>query len=81
MIGVVIQYVSNALKISWSKKDLWKNLCCRLHSLRLMILERLLQYLPEMRNVGGVRVIPYMQVRYLTAGKFSQEMCKCTVIA
>ncbi|XP_052722001.1 E3 ubiquitin-protein ligase UBR4-like isoform X2 [Crassostrea angulata] len=34
----------------------------RLHSLRLMILERLLQYLPEMRNVGGVRVIPYMQV-------------------
>lgn len=46
-----------------------------------MILERLLQYLPEMRNVGGVRVIPYMQVRYLTAGKFSQEMCKCTVIA
>lgn len=32
-----------------------------------MILERLLQYLPEMRNVGGVRVIPYMQVRFLSS--------------
>lgn len=51
--------------------------------MRLMILERLLQYLPEMRNVGGVRVIPYMQVRYLyvIAGEFSWETCECTEIA
>lgn len=30
---------------------------------RLMLLERLLQTLPQLRNVGGVRAIPYMQVR------------------
>lgn len=29
---------------------------------RLMLLERLLQNLPQLRNVGGVRAIPYMQV-------------------
>lgn len=29
---------------------------------RLMLLERLLQTLPQLRNVGGVRAIPYMQV-------------------
>ena len=26
------------------------------------MLDRLLQYLPEVREVGGVRAIPYMQV-------------------
>lgn len=35
---------------------------CRLHMVRLMLLERLLQTLPQLRNVGGVRAIPYMQV-------------------
>ncbi|KAF3820259.1 hypothetical protein GH733_015768 [Mirounga leonina] len=34
----------------------------RLHMVRLMLLERLLQTLPQLRNVGGVRAIPYMQV-------------------
>ncbi|XP_069467171.1 E3 ubiquitin-protein ligase UBR4 isoform X2 [Ambystoma mexicanum] len=34
----------------------------RLHSVRLMLLERLLQTLPLLRGVGGVRAIPYMQV-------------------
>jgi len=29
---------------------------------RLMLLERLLQHLPQLHNVGGVRAIPYMQV-------------------
>ena len=35
---------------------------CRLHHLRLQLLERLLQFLPEIRNIGGVRAIPFMQV-------------------
>ncbi|XP_064650064.1 E3 ubiquitin-protein ligase UBR4-like isoform X3 [Lineus longissimus] len=35
---------------------------CRLHNLRLRLLERLLQYMPDVREVGGVRAIPYMQV-------------------
>ncbi|XP_013777424.1 E3 ubiquitin-protein ligase UBR4-like isoform X2 [Limulus polyphemus] len=34
----------------------------RLHSLRLILLEKLLQYLPELRDVAGVRAIPYSQV-------------------
>ena len=34
----------------------------RLHMVRLMLLERLLQHLPQLHNVGGVRAIPYMQV-------------------
>ncbi|XP_053096736.1 E3 ubiquitin-protein ligase UBR4 isoform X3 [Pangasianodon hypophthalmus] len=34
----------------------------RLHMVRLMLLERLLQHLPQLHCVGGVRAIPYMQV-------------------
>uniref|UniRef100_A0A4W3HBC8 Ubiquitin protein ligase E3 component n-recognin 4 n=1 Tax=Callorhinchus milii TaxID=7868 RepID=A0A4W3HBC8_CALMI len=34
----------------------------RLHTVHLMLLERLLQHLPQLRHVGGVRAIPYMQV-------------------
>ena len=34
----------------------------RMHTLRLLLLNRLLQYLPELRDVGGVRAIPFMQV-------------------
>ncbi|PIO28831.1 hypothetical protein AB205_0014230, partial [Aquarana catesbeiana] len=34
----------------------------RLHMVRLMLLERLLQSMSSLRNVGGVRAIPYMQV-------------------
>ncbi|KAG8431951.1 hypothetical protein GDO86_019058 [Hymenochirus boettgeri] len=34
----------------------------RLHMVRLMLLERLLQSMTSLRGVGGVRAIPYMQV-------------------
>jgi E3 ubiquitin-protein ligase UBR4 len=34
----------------------------RLHTLRLMLLDRLTAYLPQLRDVGGVRAIPFMQV-------------------
>lgn len=34
----------------------------RMHTLRLLLLERLLEYLPDLRMVGGVRAIPFMQV-------------------
>lgn len=40
----------------------------RLHMVRLMLLERLLQTLPQLRNVGGVRAIPYMQVSLSSPG-------------
>ncbi len=34
----------------------------KMHSLRLLILDQLLSYVPRLREVGGVRCIPYMQV-------------------
>jgi E3 ubiquitin-protein ligase UBR4 len=34
----------------------------RLHVLRLQLLERLTEYLPKLRNVDGVRAIPFLQV-------------------
>ncbi|CAG03215.1 unnamed protein product [Tetraodon nigroviridis] len=34
----------------------------RLHMVRLLLLERLLQHLSQLHNVGGVQAIPYMQV-------------------
>lgn len=41
-----------------------RNLFClfRLHMVRLLLLERLLQHLSQLHNVGGVQAIPYMQV-------------------
>lgn len=33
-----------------------------MHVLRLRILDKLIHYLPELRDVGGVRAIPFMQV-------------------
>lgn len=45
----------------------------RLHSLRLILLERLLQYLPEFREVGGVRAIPYMQVLLMLTSDLDSE--------
>lgn len=46
----------------------------RLHSLRLMLLEQLLQHFGELREVGGVRAIPFMQViLILTADLDSEE--------
>ena len=37
----------------------------KLHALRLVMLERMLLYLPEIRNVGGVGAIPFMQVCFI----------------
>ncbi|XP_063242107.1 E3 ubiquitin-protein ligase UBR4 isoform X2 [Bacillus rossius redtenbacheri] len=34
----------------------------KLHALRLAILERLMEYVPKLKNVGGVRAISFMQV-------------------
>ncbi|KAL3276929.1 hypothetical protein HHI36_012295 [Cryptolaemus montrouzieri] len=34
----------------------------RLHVLRLQLLERLIEYLPKLKNVDGVRAIPFLQV-------------------
>ncbi|XP_069695727.1 E3 ubiquitin-protein ligase UBR4 isoform X2 [Periplaneta americana] len=34
----------------------------KLHALRLVMLERLMQYVPQLKEVGGVRAIPFMQV-------------------
>lgn len=34
----------------------------RLHILRLQLLERLIEYLPNLKNVDGVRAIPFLQV-------------------
>lgn len=46
----------------------------RLHQVRLMLLERLTRYIPELREVGGVRAIPFMQViLMLTADVDSEE--------
>lgn len=36
-----------------------------LHALRLAILEKLVQHIPQLRNVGGVIAIPFMQVNYI----------------
>lgn len=35
----------------------------RLHVLRLQLLERLIEYLPKLKNINGVRAIPFLQVR------------------
>ncbi|KAJ8985586.1 hypothetical protein NQ317_015077 [Molorchus minor] len=34
----------------------------RLHVLRLQLLEKLIEYLPKLRNIDGVRAIPFLQV-------------------
>ncbi|CAH1119052.1 unnamed protein product [Phaedon cochleariae] len=34
----------------------------RLHILRLQLLERLIEYLPKLRNIDGARAIPFLQV-------------------
>lgn len=37
----------------------------RLHMLRLQILEKLIEYLPKLKNIDGIRAIPFFQVRKL----------------
>lgn len=34
----------------------------RLHILRLQLLERLIEYIPKLRKIDGVRSIPFLQV-------------------
>ena len=34
----------------------------KLHSLRLLLLDELLLHLPQLKEVGGVQAIPFMQV-------------------
>ena len=36
-----------------------------LHALRLALLQRLVQYLPGLREIGGMRTIPFMQVSWI----------------
>ncbi|MGH0168045.1 UNVERIFIED_CONTAM: hypothetical protein FKN15_073672 [Acipenser sinensis] len=45
----------------------------RLHMVRLILLERLLQHLPQLHNVGGVRAIPYMQVLLMLTADLDGE--------
>ena len=35
----------------------------KLHSLKLLLLDELLLHLPQLKDVGGVQAIPFMQVR------------------
>ena len=37
-----------------------------LHDVRLLLLDMLMQFIPELRNASGVLVIPFMQVIILT---------------
>uniref|UniRef100_A0A2R5LN58 Putative e3 ubiquitin-protein ligase ubr4 n=1 Tax=Ornithodoros turicata TaxID=34597 RepID=A0A2R5LN58_9ACAR len=45
----------------------------RLHTLRLALLERLLTFLPELRGVGGVRAVPFMQVVLMLSSDLDGE--------
>ncbi|KFM56803.1 E3 ubiquitin-protein ligase UBR4, partial [Stegodyphus mimosarum] len=54
----------------------------RLHTLRLMLLEKMLNYLPELSEVGGVRAIPFMQViLMLTSDLVGEEEKDCAALA
>nr|KAG5693182.1 hypothetical protein BaRGS_014072 [Batillaria attramentaria] len=45
----------------------------RLHVLRLLLLERMLQYLRDVREVGGERTIPFMQVLLMLTTDMDSE--------
>jgi E3 ubiquitin-protein ligase UBR4 len=45
----------------------------RLHNLRLLLLERLCSFVPELREVGGVRSIPFMQVMLMLTTDIDNE--------
>ena len=36
----------------------------KLHSLKLLLLDELLLHLPQLKDVGGVQAIPFMQVQF-----------------
>ncbi len=43
----------------------WEVTNAKLHSLRLILLDQLVTFMPGLRNIGGVRCVPYMQVNHL----------------
>lgn len=47
--------------------------CFRLHTLRLLLLERMLQYLGEVGEVGGERTVPFMQVLLMLTSDMDSE--------
>ncbi|XP_042908898.2 E3 ubiquitin-protein ligase UBR4 [Parasteatoda tepidariorum] len=54
----------------------------RLHTLRLILLEKMLQYFPQLSEVGGVRAIPFMQViLMLTSDLVGDEEKDCAALA
>lgn len=53
-----------------------------LHTLRILLLEKMLTYLPELGEVGGVRAIPFMQViLMLTSDLSGDEEKDCAALA
>lgn len=54
----------------------------RLHSLRLILLEKMLEYFPQLNEVGGVRAIPFMQVvLMLTSDLVGEEEKDCAALS
>ena len=49
------------------------------HVLRLRILDKLIYYLPELRDVDGVRAIPFMQVCHFIVKKFVIKLLGCLI--
>ena len=43
----------------------------KLHALRLLLLTNMVEYIPQLSNVGGVRAIPFMQVGCVMIENFS----------
>lgn len=41
-----------------------------LHTLRLSLLEKFINHIPNLYNIGGTRAIPYFQVRFIIAKIF-----------
>lgn len=41
--------------------------------MRLLLLERMLQYLPEVRSVGGVGAVPFMQILLMLTSDVDTE--------
>lgn len=48
-----------------------------LHVLRLSILEKLVQHVPQLKNVGGVTSIPFMQVKDVAPIHISRNRLDC----
>ena len=45
----------------------------KLHALRLILLDELLKYMPRLRDLGGVRCIPYMQVLLMLTTEVTEK--------